>query len=107
MSPTTAPNTRPYRPAHLPGDERVTHAGNNRQTWRQIGWHGQSGAFYALGEDPSRHELGSFSPLWLLVDDEAVLDPAAAERPMGDMLAESFGDGRQLLAQLADDEAGA
>lgn len=76
---TPIPNTRPYRRAHLPGDERITYANGNRQTWRQLGWHGQSGAFYALGEDPSRHEPGSFSPLWLLVDDEVVLAPASEE----------------------------
>ncbi len=72
---TPAHNHRPYRPAHLPGDERITYADGNRQIWRQLGWHGQSGAFYALGEDPSRHEPGSFSPLWLLVDDDVVLVP--------------------------------
>lgn len=76
---TPIPNTRPYRRAQLPGDERVTYANGNRQIWRQIGWHGQSGAFYALGEDPSHHERGSFAPLWLLVDDDVVLDPASEE----------------------------
>lgn len=71
---TPPPNVRPYHPAHLPGDERVTFTldTDQRQTWRQIGWHGQSGAFYALGEDPSRHEPGSFSPLWLLVENEPI-----------------------------------
>jgi hypothetical protein len=71
------PNVRPHHPACEPGDERITHTfdadGTNRQIWRQVGWHGQSGAFYALPEDPSRYEPGSFSPLWLLVDDEPEL----------------------------------
>lgn len=32
--------------------------------WRQVGWIGQTGQFYALDEDPSRTERGSFAPLW-------------------------------------------
>ena len=75
----TPPNVRPYHPAHKTGDERITHTtekpGWRRQVWRQIGWHGQSGAFYSLAEDPSRYEPGSFGPLWLLVDDEPVILP--------------------------------
>jgi hypothetical protein len=67
---TAPPNVRPYHPVHLPGDERRTFTDSHVQTWRQVGWHGQTGAFYALGEDPSRHEPGSYAPLWLLVDDE-------------------------------------
>jgi len=61
---------RPYWLASQAGEERITHTMDSRQTWRQIGWHGQSGAFYGLDEDPSAHEPGSFGPLWLLVDDE-------------------------------------
>ena len=69
----TPPNTRPYRPQHLSGEERRTQADGHVQLWRQVGWHGQSGAFYALDEAPGRYEPGSFSALWLLVDDEPVL----------------------------------
>lgn len=75
MSETNPPDVRPYRTQHEPGDERVTHTMSSRQIWRQIGWHGQSGAFYSLAEDPSRYERGSFSPLWLLVDDEPPVLP--------------------------------
>lgn len=61
---------RPYRGQHETGTEMRTVTASADQVWRQIGWHGQSGAFYSLGEDPSFHEPGSFSPLWLLVDNE-------------------------------------
>ena len=73
---------RPAHPASLPGSERVTYTedGQRRQLWRQVGWHGGSGAFYALPEDPSSHEQGSFAPLWILVDDEPVLE---ADEPGG------------------------
>jgi hypothetical protein len=47
-----------------------TYAENKRQVWRQVGWHGQSGAFYSLSEDPKPHEPGSYSPLWVLIENE-------------------------------------
>lgn len=71
----TAPiNERPYRLASRTGDERtyITVDGY-RITFRQIGWHGQTGAFYALDEDPSKHEPGSFGPLWICVEREPVI----------------------------------
>lgn len=80
--PTTAPtDTRPYRRASDPsGSEMRTHTLTAQQTWRQIGWHGQTGAFYALGEKPANHEPGSYAPLWILVDNEPTdpEEPAAA-----------------------------
>ncbi|MFJ4847572.1 hypothetical protein [Streptomyces sp. NPDC088733] len=77
------PNTRPYRRASEPcGDAMRTFTDTTVQRWRQIGWHGQSGAFYALDERPADHEPGSFAPLWLLADnDPRLIDdaPAATE----------------------------
>jgi hypothetical protein len=73
---TAAPNVRPHRWAHATGDEyrTVVHHpnGTRRQIWRQVGWHGGSGYFYTLDEDPGLHEPASFSPLWILVDDEEI-----------------------------------
>lgn len=66
----TPPDKRPYRLASAPGDELEFTGYGNRHTFRQIGWHGQTGAFYSLSEDPSKHEPGSFSPIWLPVDTE-------------------------------------
>lgn len=95
MPALTPPDRRPYRAAHEPGDELSITAGGTTIVFRQIGWHGQSGAFYALGEDPSKHEPGSFSPLWIIahcdvvpVDDEtdAVVNAMCrreAARPRG------------------------
>lgn len=62
---------RPYRGQHEPGDERTVYSVDPtgrvmNLTLRQIGWQGQSGAFYALGEHPSDHEPGSFSPIWVV-----------------------------------------
>jgi len=62
-----------------PGDEMVTvltePTGQKvRYTLRQIGWHGQSGAFYALGESPSQYETGSFSPMWVIAHSDRLDD---------------------------------
>ncbi|MEU0710933.1 hypothetical protein ABZ508_26580 [Streptomyces lavendulocolor] len=48
---------------------------DRNQLWRQVGWHGQTGAFYALDEKPADHEPGSFGPLWVLVDSEPPILP--------------------------------
>ena len=75
--PTTPPSdTRPYRRASEPSSQEMrTHTLEAQQTWRQIGWHGQTGAFYALDEKPSDHEPGSIAPLWLLIDNEPPILP--------------------------------
>ena len=68
---------RPYRRAsESGGSEMRTHTLDRDQLWRQIGWHGQTGAFYALDEKPADHEPGSYSPLWILVDNEPPILPA-------------------------------
>lgn len=74
---TTPPtDARPYRRASEPsGQEMRTHTPDRTQTWRQIGWHGQTGAFYALDEKPAHHEPGSYGPLWILVDNEPPVLP--------------------------------
>lgn len=66
----TPPNQRPYQTESASWVERQTRTAERRQVWRQVGWHGQTGAFYSLDEDPSRFEPGSFSALWLLVDED-------------------------------------
>ena len=77
FKPTTAPeDRRPYRRAsESGGSEMRTVTLDANQTWRQIGWHGQTGAFYALDEKPSQHEPGSWEPLWILVDNEPPILP--------------------------------
>jgi hypothetical protein len=77
FTPTTAPDDhRPYRRAsESGGNEMRTHTLDRDQTWRQIGWHGQTGAFYALDEKPAAHEPGSYEPLWLLVDNDRPILP--------------------------------
>lgn len=73
--PELPPDNRPYRRASEPGDETtIDSRGGIRHTFRQVGWHGQTGAFYSLDEDPSKHEPGSFSPLWLQVFAEPILE---------------------------------
>ncbi|WP_055477595.1 hypothetical protein [Sphaerimonospora mesophila] len=67
----TPEDRRPYRGQHEPGEERtVTHVHSNGETYRmvlrQVGWHGQSGAFYALGESPHLYETGSYQALWII-----------------------------------------
>lgn len=80
------PDRRPYRPMSATGDQ-VVHtvtdvAGRRyRYRWRQVGWHGQSGALYALGDDakPGDHEPGSFAPLYALVERDEIEVPAPAD----------------------------
>jgi len=81
MSKPAPPNTRPYRRESEVGTEMRTMTLEAEQTWRQVGWHGQSGAFYALDEHPSRHEPGSFGPLWVLVDNEPPILPDETPTP--------------------------
>ena len=55
------------------GLERVTFTGptgERRQLWRQVGWLGQTGRVYELDKPPYGIEPGSFSPLWVLIDDD-------------------------------------
>lgn len=77
FKPTTAPDdTRPYRRASESGGSTLhTRTPDAVQTWRQIGWHGQTGAFYSLDERPVDHEPGSYEPLWLLTDNEPPVSP--------------------------------
>lgn len=66
-----------YHPGHLsaceplPGD-RLTitpyTAGEEQQTWRQVGWLGASGAMYGLYEKPSQFEGDSFRPMWVQIE---------------------------------------
>lgn len=98
------PDKRPYRLASAPGDERVYTQNGVRCTYRQIGWHGQTGALYALSEDPSGHEPGSFSPLWLCVGVETIDEPEVPDldididsvRAAGHTLGEAIGRAKAL-----------
>lgn len=73
---TTKPDDRrPYRAQHEPGHQqtviRTEPDGTRvRLVLRQVGWHGQSGAFYALDESPELYEPGSYQPLLIVVDSE-------------------------------------
>lgn len=83
QQPSTGPisppaNTRPYREPWAFGDKLTITTDERVMTFKQIGWHGQTGAFYSLDEDPSFHEPGSFSPLWVLVHNEPSPDGDAA-----------------------------
>ena len=59
-----------YRPAQdrQPAERRTVEVypdGSRwRVTYRQVGWIGGTGAFYALHENPAPTEPGSFAPLW-------------------------------------------
>ncbi len=71
---------RPYRRMSEPGPEMRTMTLTGDQLWRQVGWQGQTGAFYSLDEKPHDHEGGSFGPLWILVDNEPpIIDDDAQE----------------------------
>ena len=63
---------RPYRRASEDGPETKLRTDTHNVWFRQIGWHGQSGAFYAFDEDPSKHEPGSFGPVWIEVESSPI-----------------------------------
>lgn len=75
MPRTAPPNVRPNRRLSSDGPEltRYTHNGYG-ETLRQVGWHGQTGDFYALGEEVSQYEPGSIGPLYAIVDCEPIVN---------------------------------
>lgn len=75
-------NTRPYRRISETGPEMRTMTLHGDQLWRQVGWLGGTGAFYAYDEKPHEHEGGSFGPLWVLVDNDPPILPDAEEQPV-------------------------
>lgn len=76
------PDNRPYVPMHEPGHEIRTLSldGTRKHRWKQVGWQGQTGAIYGLGEKPQLHEPGSFSPLYVMVDSDYVELPSELSR---------------------------
>ena len=76
------PDHRPYRRMSESGTEETVYQVDKtgrmtRLVYRQIGWLGQSGAFYAIDgdADPMRHEPGSFAPIWVIAHaDDAIPD---------------------------------
>ena len=50
--------------------EMTTRTLSADQTWRQVGWLGQSGRVYSLSDDPAATEPGSWEPLWILAHNE-------------------------------------
>jgi hypothetical protein len=85
---TAPPDRRPYRRMSATGPEQTFTTSDHSYVFRQLGWLGQSGAFYSLDEKPSEHERGGWAPLYLLAHadrtDEAThtgqLDTAYRER---------------------------
>ena len=76
---TTPPDHRPYRRLSEPGDEKtvISTAPDGRKvrhTLRQVGWHGQTGAFYALDESPHLYETGSYAPMWVIAHSDRLDD---------------------------------
>ena len=78
------PDRRPYRKMHEPGLNVDVYTPDGphttyRQTFRQVGWLGQSGAFYALDEDPMGHEPGGWAPLYFVAHSDTVEIPDPEE----------------------------
>lgn len=92
------PDRRPYRRMSEPGEEITFETADPtgrrwRKVWRQVGWLGQSGAFYALGESATAHEPGSVAPLYFPAHaDEIGPDPA---------LTGAYRERARLVAHLA------
>lgn len=91
MPTATAPvDKRPCRRLSETGHEqiveRVEPDGSRwRLVLRQVGWIGQSGAFYSLDEDPAPTEPGSFTPLWFVAHGDRISDtlPSTDEELFG------------------------
>ena len=84
----TPPDTRPYRRASAPGHDLTVRDATDRIDLHQVGWHGQTGAFYALDEDPSQYERGSWGPLYVIshTDRLADLAPDAEQQRIADRI---------------------
>lgn len=81
---TPPPDRRPYQPPPTGFHGRTVYRTEPtgqviRETLRQVGWHGLSGALYALDEDPTRHEPAGFAPVWQTVSGARVAVPDTAE----------------------------
>ena len=46
-----------------------------REQHRQVGWIGQTGRLYVMGDDPSKTERGSFSPVYQVIEADKVEIP--------------------------------
>lgn len=68
-------DVRPNRKRSDSGPEMVFDKDGIRHTMRQVGWLGQTGAFYSLDEDPKPTEPGSFGPLWFTAHAEKLPCP--------------------------------
>jgi DNA-binding XRE family transcriptional regulator len=100
---------RPHRPMSAEGPEQVLWAkdGTRDYVLRQVGWIGQSGAFYSLDEDPALTERGGFSPLLFTAHSDAreVGDTGQADEPQREpddldrLIAESMKDPRFAAAR--------
>lgn len=65
------PDRRPRQRLSEPAaTELVTHTLDRTQRWRQYGWIDQHGYMYDLSENPADYQVPSYSPLWVLVDNE-------------------------------------
>jgi hypothetical protein len=81
MNDQTPADHRPHRRLSETGPEKtITTTDGRRILLRQVGHHGQTGAFYALDEKPSLTERGGWGALWALVDDEPVYEPEQPSR---------------------------
>jgi hypothetical protein len=75
-----APDTRPRRLLSEEGPEAVTTGYGVRQTWRQVGWLGASGAFYALDEPHMEHEPGGVSGMFVIAHADRLDDCGVEQR---------------------------
>lgn len=76
---TARSHARPNRKMSESGQEqtvvRTEPTGQRvRLVLRQVGWIGQTGDLYALGEDPSPTEPGGFGPLWFMAHGDVIED---------------------------------
>lgn len=67
------PYRRPYQYLSAISEERVIYTADRIIKFRQVGWHGGSGRFYDMSEDPSLYEPASFAPLWVEVQNDVII----------------------------------
>lgn len=77
MTPIEPPNRRPCQPHSTSGVEMVTHTLEGTQRWRQLGWIDHLGRMYDFSENPRQYRVASYSPLWILVDNEVPISNEA------------------------------
>lgn len=99
------PSRRPYRWMSETGPVLTVQTDTSRLYLRQVGWIGQSGAFYSLDETHTKYERGGVAPLYFPAHSDRLADLApdnGTEVQLSNLVADGL---REELTKAQDDVA--